>query len=498
MKDLALLAALCLATEAENAEDASRHRVDLREQCFEQQQAFWDSDAPTKAMLCGRRAGKSTAAIPWVIEGAIAQKGTVNPFISVTRKHAKLNFWSMAKAQALASGVRHKVNEAELSIEFEGGGVFFLGGADKLSELEKYRGLKIGRAFVDECGVMPSGSLSYLLAEILEPATMDVQGQIGLGGTPGPTKQGEWFEITRVDSTRGIPTFRWTCVDNPHIAHATVWLTDLRKRRGWTEKTPKYRREYLGEWCEDPGEQVFPLGEHNYVDALPTRTDGGKQLDASRWMWTMGSDIGASPGKTTLGVVATHPDLVCAYIVHTEAHVEWLISAWVSRFRELRTGTKTAPPRFPGAVLVPDCGGMGKAHAVELQKHFGEAFTPAEKDRKASMVDITRDAVVGGRVKLLRGPATQALRDEWAVLGWEEDPRTGKRKVDADGTPYPNKNAEQHVSDAILYALRHAWTYRMEDAKGPPPPGSPEEEAARRLRFVQARMRQRKRERRRS
>ena len=490
------LAAVALLN-AGQMEARAEQRVSLRETCFAEQREFWDCEAQLKAMLVARRGGKSSTAVPWVIEGAIDNPGTVNPYISITRQHAKLNFWALAKAKAMESGVPYRTNEAELTIAFESGGIFVLGGADKLPELEKYRGLKIARAFVDECGTMPSAALVYLIEEVLEPATMDVAGQVGLGGTPGRVKAGKWFDLTRIDKPQ-IPVFRWTAKDNPHIEHATVWLTDLRKRRGWTEKTPKYRREYLGEWCEDPGELVFPVDEGiNFVDELPTANEHGLVLDRTRWRYAIGSDIGASPGLTTLNVTASHPDLVCDYIVWAEGKAEWLVSDWVERVVMMRRGTDVLPPMFPNAALVVDAGGMGKYHTVELQKRYREPFVAAEKAAKPSQIEITRDRLVSGRLKILRGPQTEDLVREWQVLGWAEDEH-GQRKTDKHGTPYPDPTAQQHHSDGTLYSLRHQWNYRAEESRPSPEPGTPAFDRAEQARMVsnikRARDRKRKRQ----
>lgn len=495
--DVLVTAALCFALGAAQ-QDAqateARASVDLSQGLHGEQQRAWACEAKVYAYLAGRRHGKSHYLRRKLVQQTAVHPGSVNPYLSITRKHAKLNFWKGLKACAIATRLEPHVNESDLTIDFErsGGGMLVLGGLDKIDELDKSRGSGMVLAVVDECGVYPSGSLKYLHQDVLQPATADYAGsQLVFGGTPGPTLSGYWHELTNPRSA--IPVFRGTMLDNPAIPDPAGFLEEVKELNGWNDRTPKYRREYLGQWCEDPGELVFPVQGHNYVTELPTRSEHGAYLDPSRWYYTMGSDIGASPGKTTLVVVATHPDLATAYIVHAEAHVEWLISQWVARFKYLREGTASSAPRFPNATLVIDAGGMGKAHAVELTKHWGEGFLEATKDRKASMVEIARNELIAGRVKMLRGAATQPLRDEWAVLGWAEDKRTGERLVDALGTPYPNKDAEQHCSDAGLYALRHAWTYRKGDRKPPPPPGSAEEWQQREKDIIRRRVRNRNR-----
>lgn len=483
MRDALIEAAACLAFLLSDAPapapeakpESMTLDFDLSEGLHGAQHAAWENDARLRALLMGRRTGKSEWLRRRLIDRTARNRGSVNPYLSITRKHAKLNFWKGLKLCAASTGAEYRVNESDLTIDFEpsGGGMVWLGGLDNVDELDKSRSSGIACAVLDECQRYPSANLEYVTTEVIQPALADFDGEIILAGTPGPTMAGFWYRMTGLQSTMGVPVFRGTMLDNPHLrVDQARFMAEMRQRNGWTEQTPKFRREYLAEWCEDPGELVFPVAEHNYVNELPTRTEHGKALDPSRWSYTMGSDIGASPGETTLVVIATHPDLACAYIVHAEAHVGWLISQWVERFRYLRAGTPSSPPRYPDAVLVVDAGGMGKYHTLELSKHFAEAFVAASKDHKASMVDITRDRLVAGRIKLLRGPATQALRDEWSVLGWAED-KNGQRITDKHGTPYPNPNSKQHVTDGALYGLRRAWTYAGGDAQPKPEPGSP-------------------------
>lgn len=471
-----LRAALLLATstvaQAEQAEPVEPPSCDLREGLHAKQLAYFDDPAPVKCAKAGRRAGKSVANTRIVTAGAIEVPEALNFYISITKAHAKQNFWGYLKTAALLSGHEHKVSESELTITFDGGGQVVLGGADNIAEIEKRRGSKVNKAVVDECQRYPSDALQYLVEEVLEPATMDVGGQIALSGTVGLTQRGYWYDLTGPAANGATPVHDWTVLDNPHIPHAGAWLEALRKRRGWTEQTPKYQREYLAIWVVDEDALAFPVAPHNFVDKLPTHTPHGVWLPPQLWRHGLAADIGYVDA-VGLTVTAAHPLLRDQYVLFAEKHERMLVDQLAARILELR--------RFwPAAHLVFDTGGMGKQHAEELIRRYHLPIEAADKRDKASQVRITREGLQGGRVKLLtrlEWPAVrgeerrpdlmnpcQPLVEEWAVMGWKDDAKE-----------LPDPNAVDHASDSTLYNLRRLRHYTQQDAK----PETPEREADR-------------------
>lgn len=470
VKQLALAVAMSLQASAAQAEVAR----DMREPLFELQRNFWDDPAPIKAAMCSRRAGKSTTLVPWVLEGAIIEPDSVNPYISITRLHAKRNFWNLAKRSAAATGLPHDINESELTITFHERGLFFLGGADKISELEKYRASKTKRAAVDECQRFKSDDLEYLVDEVIEPALLDADGQLALGGTPGKVKIGYWYKLTRelapgeppdVD----IPVHRWTVRQNPHIADVDAKLERIRTRRGWTEQTPSYVREYRGLWCDDPESLVYPFSiERNGIEALPTRNSHGRAIDVRRWRHVVAVDP-AGKGITGIAVLAAHPDVVGTFVLESRSIPELLIDGLVKICRELKT-------RYPNAVFVMDTGGLGSTHAQEFTRKFAFAVKPAKKTERRSAVRWTHEQVLAGRIKYINGECNDAVRGEMLVIGWNDD-----HDDHEDDVP-------DHCCDCVLYGERELHSYALTEREPDIPVDTPayfqrqiDEDIARRL-----------------
>jgi hypothetical protein len=467
---LATVAALQIVAARQPAvEAAAPAPVQLRDQLTDAQREWWDAwerdNLDAQVMRCGRRAGKSTVLAYWLTDGAAyGPRNSRCIYISITRDHAREILWEALVEAAKLSGRPHVVSESHLSIRFLGAGTVRLAGSDNKKEINKARGKGVLRAAIDECGALKPSLIQYLFESVLEPACMDYNGKIAFAGTPGDTAFGWWYDLSRDGSTLGIPVRRWTARENPHVDSATYFAKTL-KKRGWTDEHPTFRREYEAEWITDPGELVFPLDANidgsiaptrNTCAALPEKTPAGAWLDPSRWRYSIGIDLGFVHASA-FAVVAAHPGLAERwFVLSTEKHVGWLTGQIRDRLRALKT-------LYPNASVVADTGGYGKPIVEELRRLWSTHVDAADKRDKAGQIRIVRDDVLSGALQVLDGPANDALREEWGVMGWDPDSPTD-----------PNPSAEDHASDATLYARRRLHHYVQDDA---PPPKTPQQEA---------------------
>ncbi|HKY50137.1 MAG TPA: hypothetical protein VJP45_02660 [Candidatus Limnocylindria bacterium] len=446
-------------------------RLDFRASLFDKQQHAWDCTANLRCLLTSRRAGKSTKLALWLLEGAEQQPNGVCVYIAPTQKHARRILWRILVQTARAAwGDRARVYESTMTVITPAGGTVRLGGCDDKAAIAPHVGEPFVRAAVDECGKFPSELLKELVEEALEPATVDYQGQIVLAGTPGLLRTGYWHDLTGPARSMTYDVFHWTLFDNPHIPHARAFVDDLMRRRGWTKETPSYQREYLGQWCEDKGAQVFPLGPQNVIDKLPERSRQGGLLPATLWRYAIGVDIGWTDA-TAIAVVASHPLDSREFIVGVEKHPAFLVTQLRDRLRMLLAQYGSSTP------IVVDSGGMGRYHVGELSLQWQMALEAAQKLEKASHVRDVRDRLLAGRLILLDGPCCDPLREEWAVLGWDE------KREKPDGV--------DHASDAVLYAVRRLWHHNADDKHDQS--GSPEAESEREAEAMKARVMNRNR-----
>jgi hypothetical protein len=438
---VALAASLMLGGVEEQPED-TRPRIDLRGDLHGKQLEVWEAvDEARKSaslkrirVLWSRRTGKSNVVIRIACQVASETPDGVVPYISITRKHAKINFWKLFKSIARRLDPDVKINESDLTIDFPNGGMVWLGGADKLDELDKYRASMCPLAIIDEMQRFPSDNVRYLIEEVLGPALFDLGAPLIESGTPGKTMLPGiyWYDGTGPHAT---DVFRANVYDNPFLHDVAERLAKLREERGWTEKTPQYRREYLGEWCDDPEGKVYPFDlVRNGIDALPERNSKGNLLDVKRWRYVVGVDPAGS-GITGISVCAAHPDIVGTFVLESESHQGMMLDHLVARCRALKA-------KYPTAQFVMDTGGLGSTHAQEFSRKFAFYVKPAQKTERKSSVHFCHDEVVSGRMKVVNGPCNDAWRGEAAAIGWDED-----HEDHEDG-------AIDHVCDTVLYAAR--------------------------------------------
>ena len=144
-----------------------------------------------------------------------------------------------------------------------------------------------------------------LVADILEPATMDYDGTICAFFTPSASASGYAFEIDH--EGQAWERFHWTMLDNPHLPKAKEWLEQRKQENNWDESTPVFRREYLGEWIHDEETLVYAY--------RPERNDTEPVFDGFIENYVIGVDLGFvdATAFTVLGFCEGSPDV---YVVH--------------------------------------------------------------------------------------------------------------------------------------------------------------------------------------
>ena len=402
---------------------------------FEAQQAFVNDPAKLKAALCTRRAGKSTMCADYVIETAIKFPGEIIPYIAVTRGHCKRIIWRPLIARLEESGIEFKANATELTLTLSNGAVIQLGGASDEGDADLYRGNRYPLVVVDECASFRSHFAS-MIEEILEPAMIDLNGTIALVGTPAPHCAGLFFEVTSGIRT-DFSVHKWSILDNPHVEGARQWLDDRIKSRGWTEETPSYRREWLGEWVRSTELSVYAFSRTQNMIALNEIPGTGNTV--------LGIDLGFHD-ETAFAVLRYHSEIRKVFLVETWAASGMTISQIAEKYEQLRKKYTGAGCAFSRVVV--DTGGLGRQIVEELRKRHGIPAEAAEKTSKADFIELCNDDFKAGR--FLISERETVLADQLSILQWDAD--EFPRRIEDDR--YAN-----HRTDAMLYAWRECHHY---------------------------------------
>lgn len=408
----------------------AKHRKALtyRPKLFRQQVNFINDKSKLKAALCSRRAGKTHMACSYAVAEALKHPNCTVPYVALTRGHAKRIAWKTLLEETRPY-LKGEPNLTELRITLLNGSDIFLAGANDEATAEVFRGQKFPLVILDECASFRS-HFKEMVEEVIEPALIDYNGTLAMIGTPSARPTGLFWEATtRSDSPYSL--HRWTILDNPFIPHARDWLADRMRERQWTEDTPAYRREWLGEWCGSTDSQVYSFTrEKNLAKGIPHKLD-----------YILGIDLGYDD-ETAFVIVGYKPDDPHLYVVETYAKSEMTITDIVRKIDELTS-------RYKSFVrIVADTGGLGKQIAAEIRKRYGIAVFPAEKTQKAEFIQLVNDDFRTSKIKV--NPIEINFIEEITALQWDEE---------KEGRFIEDPRFANHRCDAFLYAWRESCHY---------------------------------------
>ncbi len=395
---------------------------------FPAQLAFARDPAKRKAALCSRRAGKTTTDIRGLLAAALDYPESICAYIGLDRRSAKRNFWRPFKRYCARSGLDVKLNESELSADFQNGSHVIVGGANDEDDIEKYRGVAIRRAILDECASFRP-HIETLIDDVLSPATMDVDGDIWMTGTPSALCAGIFHDAT-CGVQPGWATHRWTFRDNVFLPGATEWVERERERRGWGLDHPTYRREYCAEWVRDDSAVLYHFDDaRNFFTDLPA-PDGDRR-------WILAVDLGWEDA-TTFVLACYDSGSPVLWVTHAEEQQHWIPSRIAERIVELRS-------RLPNSALVMDCGALGKSIAEEFKSRYRLPVVAADKTDKMAFVRMVNDDLELGRVRISRdcGSLVAEMRLLQRGADGKEDARSKNNLC--DGLLYAHRYAKPHL-----------------------------------------------------
>lgn len=417
---------------------ALRPKVDALRSLFPKQRAFISDGSKRKAAICSRRAGKTTGTGFWLLDGLENDQIGDQAYITLTRANAKKLMFNPLKRTAEKEGIPVKTNDQDLTItSLTTGNTLYLTGAHTADEVEKLRGLKFKRIVLDEVASFRS-HLSYLIDEVLEPTTIDLDGEIALIGTPSANPGENYFHKVTTGVEPGWSVHRWTILDNPFIPHAERWLKQYRERKGWTEDNLIYLREWCGKWTMDLSSLVYAydpsINDFNPESINPTKD----------WVYIMGVDIGYNDAFT-IAVNAFGPYSKEIFTVYQFKKGEMIVE-------EMAAQIKRVMGLFPISKIRADQGGLGKAICEEFRRRYHLPVEPAEKTEKPAFIELANSDLKQGLIKIKSG---SDLAIEMSAHQWNPD----KPNKEDDRTP-------NDLCDAWLYSYRDCKAYMAQ--KEPP------------------------------
>ena len=383
------------------------------------------------AALCTRRAGKSYGLGIKLCKTAYEIRGATIAYIALTRQSAKNIMWKdILKTINREFNLGARFHEAELKMIFPNGSEIQLVGADSTAEeMNKLLGQKFALAAVDE-GSMYRIDLEQLIYSTLKPAVADYEGQIVIIGTPSNNIKSLYYDIT-TGKEPGWSTHKWTAFDNTNIADK--WdreIKFLKEKNPNIEDTPLFRQMYRGEWVIDLSALVYKYNDNNKTDALPP----------GKYNHIIGIDLGYND-PTAITVAAYRDDDPVLYFIDSFKKSEMIIT-------DVAEVLKQYWEKYKPLWMVID--NASKQAVEELIQRYHLPLTSADKINKYEFIQLMNTDLYTDKVKVL--PECTDILDEWDSLVWDE-------RLLASGKYVEHPLHPNHLSDAALYAWRHAYHY---------------------------------------
>ena len=396
-----------------------------------------------------RRVGKTVHEGLRLLDGVFAPPFGNQLYVTDTLKNAKRRVWPTLRKLNQRLNLGGVLNETEAFIRFPSlpnDPHIFMGGAKDQSEIDKIRGYEGGfkRVIIDEAQSIRQSIMTELVDDVIEPSLMDYNGELDVVGTPGPIAAGYFYDIDVGDQKDSWDHFFWRIEDNPFLAEKSgisteEYLRALRERRKWSEQTPAYVRQYLGQWVTDSDALAL-----HYSRAL--NACDWQQGPEPGWRYVLAFDIGFEDADA-IAVLGWAPyekrlRLVKERITRKQGITE-LGQQLVAEYK-----------LFKPLKVVGDLGALGKKIGVELEQRWQIPVEPADKARKAEHVGLLDDGLITGA---FLAPPDSVFAEDCALIQWDAEAK-------AKGILRFDEAIHSDIVDAVLYGYRAAlhWTERGE------------------------------------
>lgn len=424
----------------------------LRRDFCDWQRAVDADQSSAKSLLCARRSGKTTYAAAKLIEDGIP--GEVHPFVAATQTKARDILWPILERYTRTHGVGIDFNRSRLRCTTDRGVIIQCMGLSTDPDIEKLRGERYPGVIFDECGAANQDRLKRAMFEAAEPATADFEGRGGFGiiacGTPTRAPKGFWYDICSGNAGNagafGFSVHRATIFDNPYFRDPIGLLSRKLAQKGWTDETPEFLREWLGQFCLSTDGLCYGDAWNKIVEPRTTRPLQGHTI--------VSLDFGeSSPCAWTVVRITEHYEERDNFIHHTiHVHVLETREKVCDSLQEIASITRELMRQYSAGQVVGDSAeGFG---IRQLVQQYGLPITKAVKSgKKAERIFMMRGMLQTGTLRVYQD--CESLIEQLQCLPWNEDHDDH------------HQSYNDHTSDALHYAIELALQMHETKPKAP-------------------------------
>ena len=408
--------------------------------CFDKQVGFFRGKGTRfRNAVCSRRAGKTVGIVADMLDTCQKESEINLLYITITQQQARAIIWSDLLRLIEDYSIECKVDNTRLTVSFPNKSRIYIAGAKDRTEIEKFRGWKLRKCYIDECQSFRT-YIKELINDIIIPALRDKRGELYLTGTPGPVKAGVFYEYSQSKNWR---SHHWTAFDNPYMHDPPKLdleevLREERVIRGIDESDPSYIRETFGKWIEDSDALVYKFNRtRNIYTTLPT---GGE------WSYIVGVDIGYNDSDA-IAVIGFNSHHKKVYLVDEHVKNKQNIGQLVEVIQYYKD-------QYNPIRMVMDAGALGKKIQEELRFRHGLHLEAAEKTRKVEFIELLNDDLRTERFKAFENSLFQ---EDCMLVQWDKD-----SKIRNPEKPKISDTYHSDICDAVLYAWRECKHYLSE------------------------------------
>ena len=265
---------------SKQAQDADFTEYLLYKKLFDWQRNVWNDNSKRKALICGRRSGKSYLIAIELLRhccsgvdnikdeksGLVIKKNKQAVYIGLTQEKAANIIWQPLKDLIENCHIQYsRIDNSQHRIDFSNGNSLFLYGNNSKAEREKLRGFDFSFVAIDE--MQSQQGVAYLLESIIGPIIAGRNGDIWLAGTAPVTAGTYWEEI--INGNEHYSVFKATMADNPSIPDYNNALLKVLEDNHWDKNNITFRREYLAEITYDTERMIYPV--RHYYENIPVQ-----------------------------------------------------------------------------------------------------------------------------------------------------------------------------------------------------------------------------------
>ncbi len=449
-----ILESIDAALNKEKTRDIDFLQFRVLKKAFDEQQARIRSKKKTKLNPAGRRSGKTETN---VLETAfIVQEPDKKVLIvGLTMESVIKMYWDKFTKLFTELGIElTSASKTDHMFKLSNGSEITFKGNSNVEEREKMRGFFYDAIIVDEA--QSQRSLKSLVEDILEPMLLDRQGTLIITGS-GPRTKGTYWEYLWNNSNQ-TDTFKlqWNLTNNPFIPNRENVFKEILEKKGLTENSPLFKREYLGEMdAYDDDALVLRLSDSNYYTKEDLESWIARQPLVDLRL-TAGLDYGWTDPTAFVVILYSEssPELwVLNEWMESNASIDVIVANVQKGLQETAT---VKHPIYQNPVPVKFRYIWADHNEQRMTQLLGDTYRlpmmNAMKTEKKMAMEVLRDEVRMGNLKVPKGGLVDYECQHTIYQRDEQDNLT--KEID-DGAFHPN------ILDAVLYSLREYWNYKQ-------------------------------------